>query len=57
MIAKYIKENGYPDFMEKFGKKSRVSQGVIGQLYRSVKNTQEAAVSCLIEKDYEKSMR
>lgn len=29
-VAKLIKEEGYPDFMEKFGLKSRVSQGVIG---------------------------
>ena len=42
--------------MEKGDKKCRQSNGVLGQMYRSVKSTEEAAVAAFIRQDYEKSI-
>ena len=53
---KVISTKGYPDFMEKTDKKSRESKGVLGQLYRNIKDIEDAALNSFIRLDYEKSI-
>ncbi|KAI5080567.1 hypothetical protein GOP47_0004466 [Adiantum capillus-veneris] len=37
MLPRSLRPQAYPDFMEKIGKKSYISSGVIGKLYRAAK--------------------
>ncbi|MCO5597438.1 hypothetical protein L7F22_051516 [Adiantum nelumboides] len=51
MLPRSLRPHAYPDFMEKVGKKSYVSSGVIGELYRAAKEaiSTGASISCAKE--------
>ena len=47
---------GYPDFMEKLEQRSVESNGVLGHLYRQVKDQEQEALVQFIQQDYIKSI-
>lgn len=59
-ISQYRQEMnraGYPDFMEKFHMRSVLSNGVLGHLYRQVKDREQEALVLFIQQDYMKSIQ
>jgi hypothetical protein len=53
---KVINVKGYPEFMEKEGKNSRKSTGVLGKLYSDINDVEDAVLKSFIRLDYEKSI-
>lgn len=45
----------WPDFFEKNNKEMRISEGILGQMYRDINN--EVPMANLIQFDYEKSIK
>ena len=55
-VKKVLNVKGYPEFMEKVDQKSRESTGILGQLYRQVRDKEKDALVSFIRQDYEKSI-